>query len=500
VVNRENEEPQHRTFHTLLLAALIILAAALRFWRLGDWSFDSDEVWMLRDSLHPSITNPRPLLYFLNYYLVRPFVPLDELGLRLLPAIFGVLAIPVFYFVARRLVGAGAALWGAVLLATSPLLVYYSQFGRYWSLVFLLSAVYPYAIYLGVHQRNPRLLALGFVTAVMAVLAHPSSALPAVGLVVWLLGSYVKREQMARRWRDRRVRWAAVLALLVAGAATLRLITLLQNWISAHDRKPGDTNFLLHASSEPGVKQLAFLIGFAESLTLPLVLAGILGIYLLWHSRERSLAALMTLMFILPLVVLEVLSFRTPVSTFYWLPTVPILFIGAGVFLDRLAGVDLGLRPRWLVSAVVMAMIIAAGAPTLISQYRDGRRWDFRGVARWLDGRILPDDVVFSDQFQTLGYYLPGRDVQRLRGDPTPLIESERALHQSGRGGSLWIVAPAPSHAFRTNPKLGSLNQWLYDNCQLRNTVGVGRVDFRQQYLQIYRCPPMAPEGGVRPM
>jgi hypothetical protein len=144
-------------------------------------------------------------------------------------------------------------------------------------------------------------------------------------------------------------------------------------------------------------------------------------------------------------------------------------------------------------------MIIAAGAPTLISQYRDGRRWDFRGVARWLDGRLLPDDVVFSDQFQTLGYYLPGRDVQRLRGDPAPLIESERALHQSGRGGSLWIVAPAPSHAFRTNPKLGSLNQWLYDNCQLRNTVGVGRVDFRQQYLQIYRCPPMAPEAVIRP-
>ena len=34
-------------------------------------------------------------MYFLNHYLVYPFLPLDEFGIRLLPAISGVLAIPV---------------------------------------------------------------------------------------------------------------------------------------------------------------------------------------------------------------------------------------------------------------------------------------------------------------------------------------------------------------------------------------------------------------------
>jgi hypothetical protein len=66
-------------------------------------------------------------------------------------------------------------------------------------------------------------------------------------------------------------------------------------------------------------------------------------------------------------------------------------------------------------------------------------------------------------------------------------------LRQSGRGEAVWIVAPAPSHAFRTNLKSGGLLSWIYDNCQVRNTLGVGRVDFRQQYLQIYRCPVSAP-------
>ena len=36
----------------------------------------------------------------------------------------------------------------------------------------------------------------------------------------------------------------------------------------------------------------------------------------------------------------------------------------------------------------------------------------------------------------------------------------------------------------------GGLARWLYSNCQLGNTVGVGRIDFRQQYLQVFRCPP----------
>ena len=106
---------------------------------------------------------------------------------------------------------------------------------------------------------------------------------------------------------------------------------------------------------------------------------------------------------------------------------------------------------------------------------------------------------MFSDQPSVLAHYLPGAKVRRLMGDPARLEESVRLLNQTG-GGALWIVAPAPSHAFRTNPNLSTLNQWMYHYCQLRNSVGVGRIDFRQQYLEIFHCPPVAdpelrPEG-----
>jgi hypothetical protein len=227
------------------------------------------------------------------------------------------------------------------------------------------------------------------------------------------------------------------------------------------------------------------------------VLTGVLGIIWLWQGRDRSLAFLMTGMLAFPIAFLVLLSFRTPVGAFYLVPTIPIFFIGAGVFLDRLTAVDAGLRPRWLLPASVTLIIIAAGAPTLISQYRDGRRYDFRSAARWLERRLGPGDVVFSDQFKVVAHYLPGIDVRRLSADTNRLMQSVQVLHQPGRQGVVWIIAPAPAHAFRTNPKLAGLRHWMYNQCQLSFEIGVGRMDFRQYYLQLYRCPPTLPPGTV---
>jgi hypothetical protein len=473
---------------TLLLAALIVLALALRIWRLGDWSLEGDEIFTLRDSLHPRLTNARPLLYLLNYYLVRPLVPLDELGLRILPALFGVLAIPAFYFVSRHLVGTRAALFGTLLLAVNAMHVYHSQYARYWSLVFLLCAVYPFALYLGFRERNRGWLILGLVTCVLAVLAHPTAILLLGGLGLFLV-TQLSRDRLARLWTQRSVRWGAALVVILAALAGARYLLVLRSWIFDRPRLQGGADHLLHSPGGPWVKQVAILLSYVDGLTPALALIGLLGIYLLWQSRDRSLALLLVHLLFFPMAFILLLAFRTAVSTTYLLSTTPIFFIGAGVLLDRLAGIEWELRPRWLLSAVVTTIVILAGTPTLISLYLDGRRNDFRGAAQWLDERLAPGDVVFSDQFKTLSHYLRGASPQRLLADPAPLMKSTRMLHESGAGGTLWIVKPATLQGgHRTNPQLGSLKTWIYDNCQLRRSIGVARLDFRHNELQIYRC------------
>jgi hypothetical protein len=328
------------------------------------------------------------------------------------------------------------------------------------------------------------------VAGILGVMAHPVAVLLVGGLFLWLLTSYVRLDQLSRLWQQKAVRWATLIVVLLGIAIAIRYVPLLRNWISERDTGKGG-QFLLHIPSRPGLKQLILLLGFVDTVTIPVVLGGLVGIYLLWQ-RNPPLARLLTCLWIFPVAFIFLVSFRTAVSTVYMIPAAPVFFIGAGVFLDRLAGIEWKLRPRWLIAATVMAIMLTHDAPTLISQYRDGRRWDFRGAARWLEQQRTPGDVIYSDQYQVLQHYLPAAEVLRLRGDAEPVVASSRELWGAGGKNVLWVVMPGPSHAFRTNPNLGTLKGWLYGHCQLRNTIGVGRLDFRQNLLQIYRCPPEA--------
>jgi hypothetical protein len=476
----------------LVLAGLILLALGLRFFRLGEWNFEATEMFTLRDSVRPQWHNSRPLGYLLNYYLVLPLRPLDEFGLRLVPAVAGVLAVPVFYAVSRRLIGTRAALFGTLLLTVSALQVYYAQFARYWSLVFLLSAVYPYALYLGVRYRSPWALALGAATMILAVLAHPVSAILGGGPAIWLLAVYVRPRYLKQAWTYRSFRWGTVVAAVLAGLLVMRLVPLFQDWISMHDRNPGMGQFLLAPKRATGPKQMLLLLAYLESLTLPVALAAAAGIYVVWRERDRTLALFLASLAVFQLAFIALVSIRTPVSTFYLLPSAPVFYMGAGVFLERMFEVDWKPSPRWLLPTTITIAFLTAGAATLISQYRNGRRFDFRSAAQWLEPRLSSGDVIFSDQPMVLAHYLKGAEVQKLRGDPAPLRQSAAELGQSGGGKTLWIVAPAPAHAFRTNLRAGGLAAWMYYNCQMSNTVGRGRLDFRQQYLQVFRCPPAA--------
>jgi hypothetical protein len=472
-----------------LLAGLVALGLVLRFWHLGTWGLEGDEIFTLRDSLAPRLTNPRPLLYLLNYLLVRPTVGLNELGLRLLPALFGVLAIPTVYFIGRRLVGSRAALFAALLVALSPIHIYQSQYARYWSLTFLLSAAYPFAIYYGLRDHSARWLVSGAVLAVLAVLAHPVAILPAGGVIVYYLQG-VRRDDLARIWSKPLLRWIGVALLVVGLILLVRSFSMLQNWIHSHDVKSGPRERLLDRVPD-GLRQLRNLLNYVDNLTLPVTLSAVLGFSALAAGRNRASALLLFWVALAPVAIITLISFRTPISTNYFLPAAPAVFLAAGAFLARLAEVDVGIRPRWLLPALVTIIVVAGGLPTVISQYRDGRRYDFRGAAQWLKPRMTPGDLVYSEQYPVMRHYL-GQQAQALSFDTTALEGSTQRFDRSRQADALWIVAPAPSHAFRVNLRKGGLLTWIYQNCQLRNTLGRARVDVRQYYLQIYRCPPEA--------
>jgi 4-amino-4-deoxy-L-arabinose transferase-like glycosyltransferase len=130
------------------LVAIVALAAALRFWALGHQGFWFDEAVtarLLRGSAGQMLTalphteSTPPLYYLIAWGWVRLFGN-DEIGLRSLSALAGVAAVPVTYAAASVLSGRRVGLLAALIVGVNPLLIWYSQEGRSYSLLVFLCA------------------------------------------------------------------------------------------------------------------------------------------------------------------------------------------------------------------------------------------------------------------------------------------------------------------------------------------------------------------------
>lgn len=136
-----------------LLAAVVLLAAALRLWGLADRSFWYDEAAQLTmaeyaknpaDLFNLDYSNDPPLFPLLVRFWVAAvdLVPAAQPGtawrdglLRVMPLVFSLLAVPLLFFAARAILKENwTALLGALLFAVSPFQVYHAQELRAYSL------------------------------------------------------------------------------------------------------------------------------------------------------------------------------------------------------------------------------------------------------------------------------------------------------------------------------------------------------------------------------
>ncbi len=137
----------------LALLALLLLATALRVYRLPAQSlwYDEGVSWYLTRMSPPALTvwtandiQP-PLYYYLLWLWVR-LAGTSEYALRFPSVFFGVLTLPLLWVTARRLLGTRAAWLAALLLALSPLHVYYAQEARMYTLLTFLGLLSSYLL------------------------------------------------------------------------------------------------------------------------------------------------------------------------------------------------------------------------------------------------------------------------------------------------------------------------------------------------------------------
>ncbi len=188
------------------LAALTLLAAALRLGTLGRQSLWYDEaftpVHVLRASLGATLhnvvhsENTPPLWYVLEWAITR-VLGTSAVALRLLSALAGIATVPVAWAIGRALQGPNtrrAAIATAAFVATNPLLVWYSQEARAYGLFVLMASLAFLCFLRALSDPTTRRLLEFAVAASLALLSHYFAVFLLLPMGAWLLWAAIPRK------------------------------------------------------------------------------------------------------------------------------------------------------------------------------------------------------------------------------------------------------------------------------------------------------------------
>ncbi len=426
------------------MVGLVGLAFALRLFRLDFQSLWRDEVDAIRFARAPLADL---LLTFvapgqngpLYHLLLRPWLSLagdSEFGLRFFSLIFGVLAVPLIFRLARRLFPSLPVVgWLAALLgATSPYLIWYSQEGKMYALIVALILLSMDRYLAALEQGGwGRWLAYGVVTAV-APYVHFLAALiiPAQGLIFLALDGPCRR----RGWKP----WLASLAVL-----TLPYLPLLV-WQLPLLLYPGDTGFRFVPLPEM-VSSLLYSYSLGVTSGIPWWgLAPFIGLLLaaglLWRDRlvrPLSLAALFCWLLV-PVLGLFCVSLSRPLYTarylIFVLPAYLLLVAGGGMAIAR--------RSRML-AGLLMAVLLGLNGWSLWLQATTPLKADFRVATRYVLSRLSPGEVVLFQipygrySFDYYARHSPAPTVRRAVGNYRAFLP-----YVAGTGGEPYRWAEGP--------------------------------------------------------
>ncbi|HEX8689226.1 MAG TPA: glycosyltransferase family 39 protein, partial [Solirubrobacterales bacterium] len=236
-----------------IVAGLTLLAAGLRFATLGAQAYHHDEIvtasrvlrgdfWHAMDAVGFSESAP-PLYYALAWFWTQ-LTGTGEYGLRSLSALAGVATVPVAYLLGAELRDRRAGIAAAALVAVNPMLLWYSQEARGYSLLVLLTSLsllyflrtldrprgdVPGVMhtYGGLTPGTSRDLTLWGVFSGLAMATHYFALFPVVAEAAWLAWRR-GRESLRGLWV------VAGFGLLLAPLAIHQMLQGHAEWIGNH--------------------------------------------------------------------------------------------------------------------------------------------------------------------------------------------------------------------------------------------------------------------------
>jgi len=376
---------RQRTLDLLFLAATTALGAWLRLRLLAAPSLWLDEIidydvvtmiahqplWRWFDIFEGE---HGPLFYATE--LAGRVLPGPELSSRIAPALLGIAAIPLAWFAARAVTSfRGAPYAFAILIAVSPLDVYYSRDARPYALVVLITLGF---VALLLRENRIQLLIVLFIASF-----YSTATIAAV------IGGVVIAAAIRKRWRI--AAGAIVCGLLIA-------ICYRPSVDLGHQRFPAP-DALLQAFTMTALDDRTHRAAY---LFLALAIAGAVALWI--HNRIQ--AAVVIAMTIVPLAI--------PIAASWWMQHFFNVRYVIGALPGFLLLVAIGIAAivRYRIAAIVAAaLLVQPGWDAATTE--SFHKLDWRGIAQTIALHAHENDVVIASNrwtFVSLHFYL--RDLK----------------------------------------------------------------------------------------
>jgi mannosyltransferase len=437
-------------------AGLAVLALALRFWGIASQSLWLDETLHFNLSRMPLMDMVRaviggadnsPPLYVAILHYVISWIGTNELALRAPSALFGAVSVVLVYLIARQLADTRTALVAGLLMAVSPLHVWYSQEARMYSLMAML--VLGSTLVLVSAARPPALRSwlVYVLLAVMGLYAHLYAVLSLVGQGCWLALDPELRRTTLKRWL---VAQAVVMAFILPWLAVFSqapdrvagfeksvnpLVSLGYTFITflaGYSVGPSVAQLHLDRSMAALRPHLPLLALYAVTGALVLVLG-----FLQWR-RQRRLLSLALCMAALPIAGALTISEVTSAVTYnvrYALGALPFVLIW---FASGLAARRSNPRTLLLVALLVLAGISLWRGHALPEYFKE----DNRSAASYVAAAGQPGDGVVLECSVPFEHYFPRSDLvlYELSHGVSKADRAGRAAQWAKRHRVIWLV------------------------------------------------------------
>jgi len=457
-------EPRLEALSRCLVLAAIIVAFALRIYRLDYQSLWEDEIHsvlrgnmsladMLQDVLQTQNHVP---LYFAMMHYWQQFTGDREFAVRFFSLFWGVLSVAAIFRLGITFGRRSAGLIGALLLAISPFHVWYSQEARMYTMVtfFMLGANY---FFVKVLRGDSLREWFGYaVCTLLAIYTHYFACLIPLSHFLFL---FLNR----RALKTVLLKWLIWMGAIASAYLPWIVTVILARAHGAHGPNIGwiapirwmDPLLTLYVFGLGATADPRFTLNYLSALTLLSVLS--LAIFQILRGNKLELEGQMLVHWLLtPLLLISIISCGVAMQHHFSLYMDRYLIIISPAFLILVA-YGLSSLARWhrglaMVASAIMLISITLSLHNLYFS-PEYHREDWRGASVYLRKQGRPNDVliVSSDpHFAALVYYPPGEIPCQIvpfsaLAEASQAYLSQKAhsfVSQDGTNlGRLWVIS-----------------------------------------------------------